>query len=106
MDRNTVKYLAEFLEKLDGGYGENVDVTQFCLDADAEKLDITDDLSWLDDFETVINKPLQRVLAKPHLHVKYVKETVNKRQRRSRPRTPCWRGCPPQRSYKTDNRTW
>ena len=49
MEKSTIKYLAEFLEKLDNGYGESIDVNRFCMDADEKKLDITDDLSWCSD---------------------------------------------------------
>jgi len=75
MERSTIKYLAEFLAKLDDGYGESIDVNRFCMDADEKKLDITDDLSWCKDFERTVGF-IQRIFSKPHLHVKYVKEVI------------------------------
>ena len=75
MERSIVKYLAEYLERVDDFYGETVDISRFCLDADVKKLDIVDDLSWRKDFEKTIGF-IQRIMSQPHLHVKYVKEIV------------------------------
>ncbi|MBE5747413.1 MAG: hypothetical protein E7352_04495 [Clostridiales bacterium] len=75
MEKSVVKYLAEFAERLDEGYGDCIDLGTLFADADNEKLNIADDLSWLDDFARVLDY-IQRILGNEHLHVKHVQQVV------------------------------
>lgn len=75
MEKSVVKYLAEFAERLDNDYGDSIDVRRLFADADNGKLNIADDLSWLEDFARVLDF-IQRILGKEHLHVKHVKQVV------------------------------
>lgn len=72
MERSVVKYLAEFSERLDSDYGEHIDINKLFKDADNEKLNIADDLSWIEDFAKTLGY-IQRILGNEHLHVKYEK---------------------------------
>ena len=75
MEKSVVKYLAEFAQRLDKDYGESIDVGGLFADADNGKLNIADDLSWLDDFTKAISY-IQRILGNEHRHVKYVQQVV------------------------------
>ncbi len=75
MERSVVKYLAEFSERLDSDYGERIDIGKLFKDADNGKLNIADDLSWIEDFANTLGY-IQRILGNEHLHVKYEKHIV------------------------------
>ncbi len=75
MEKSVVKYLAEFSERLDNDYGERIDIGKLFRDADNGKLNIADDLSWIEDFAKTLDY-IQRILGNEHLHVKYLKQIV------------------------------
>ena len=75
MEKSVIKYLADFSLCLEDLYGDTIDVRRMFRDADSGKLNIVDSMSWLDDFKATLTC-LQRILAKEHLHVKFLKELV------------------------------
>lgn len=76
MEKSVVKYLAEFSERLEKNYVDTIELSRLFSDADSGKLNIADDLSWIEDFSKTLDF-IQRILGKEHLHVKYVKQIVN-----------------------------